>query len=279
MNRLAAKRLIGKIWRLLSTGPMGPRRSRSVILMYHSIGDSPGSVPIEQFDAQMSWLKCHARVVSLDEMLRARTDATSPLRCVISFDDGYENLYEKALPILDRLDFPAVAYVPAGVIGETNKRPPPDQKGLSCYENMLSWSQVRELSARGITIGSHSFDHVDLARLSESEAFSQLERSKILITERSGQTCRHLAYPWGRFNSQTPRAVDSVGYASAVTVIHKCITVRQDRFLLPRLNVWGNYTLQDFQSTVTGEWDFISAYQLFRDLAPNSEPGSTFRRY
>jgi peptidoglycan/xylan/chitin deacetylase (PgdA/CDA1 family) len=251
---------------------MRPRGTRSVIVMYHSIGDSLVSLPTEQFNAQMLWLKSHARVVSLDEMLRARIDANSPLRCVLSFDDGYENLYENAFPTLDRLNFPAVAYIPAGLIGETNQRPSTDQKGLSCHENILSWSEVREMSARGVTIGSHSFDHLDLTRLSEGEARGQLERSRTLITERTGQACHHFAYPWGRFNSQTVRAVDSVGYASAVTVIHKGITVRQHRLLLPRVNIWENYTLLDFRSTVIGEWDFISAYQLLRDFAPTSRP-------
>lgn len=269
MNRLAEKRFIGKIYRLLPNMPLRTRRSRNVIVMYHSIGNSPNSVSTEQFNAQMLWLKGHARVVSLDEMLWARADTSSPLRCVISFDDGYENLYENALPILDRLGLPAVAYIPAGVIGQTNQHPPSDQRGLSDYEKMLSWSQVREMSVRGVTIGSHSFDHVDFTRLSEKEAFGQLERSRILITERSGQTCNHFAYPWGRFNSPTLRALGSVGYTSAVTAIHKGITVKQHRFLLPRVKVWGNYTLQDFQSTVLGEWDFISAYQFFHDLAPS----------
>ena len=182
---------------------MRPRRSRSVILMYHSIGDlarlcnQPSSLPprcrgLKVMRELSAWMKCSG----------ARTDVNSPLRCVISFDDGYENLYENAFPILERLKFPAVAYIPAGVIGETNQRPPSDQKGLSCDENMLSWSQVREMIARGVTIGSHSFDHVDFAKLSEREAFGQLERSRILITERTGQTCHHFAYPWGSFNSQ-----------------------------------------------------------------------------
>ncbi len=266
MNRLVGKRLIGKICRLVRKTPMGSRRSRSVILMYHAIGDSPGSVPTEQFNAQMLWLKSHARVVSLDEMLRGRTCVNSSLRCVISFDDGYANLYENAFPILKRLAFPAVAYIPAGVIGETNQRPPSDQKGLSCYEDMLSWGQVREMSERGVTIGSHSFDHVDLAKLSEREAFDQLQRSRILITERTGQTCDHFAYPWGSFNSQTLPAVDSAGYASAVTVIHRGVIPRQHRLLLPRVNVSANYTPQDFQSTVIGDWDFISVYQSLRAL-------------
>jgi peptidoglycan/xylan/chitin deacetylase (PgdA/CDA1 family) len=237
--------------------------------MYHSIGDSPGSVPTEQFNAQMLWLKSNARVVNLDEMLRTRTDANSPPRCVISFDDGFENLYEKALPILDRLDFPAVAYIPAGLIGETNQLPPSDQQ-LGRYEKLLNWRQIREMSARGVTIGSHTFEHVELARLSEKETHGQLERSKILLTERTGRTCYHFAYPLGSFNSQTLRAVDSVNYASAVTVIHKGITGGQHRFLLPRVAVGGNYTLQDFQSVVIGEWDFVSVYQSLRDLAPIS---------
>lgn len=235
--------------------------------MYHSIGDSAGSVSIDQFNSQMLWLRRHAQVISLEEMLQTRTATHPTLNCVISFDDGYQNLYENAFPVLYKLNFPAVAYIPAGVIGETNQRPPSDHKGLKCSENMLSWSQVSEMSAHGITIGSHSFDHVDLARLSEKDAFIQLEKSKILITKRTGQTCNHFAYPWGRFNSQTLRTVESVGYTSAVTVIHKGITPSQSNFSLPRLNVWGNYTQQDFQSIVLGEWDFISLYQSFRELA------------
>jgi len=265
MDRLPEKRFIGKICRFVRKRRLRHRSPRNVIIMYHGIGDSPGSVSIERFKAQMFWLKSHARVLGLEEMLRFRDVWNSSLRCVISFDDGCENLYRNAFPILGSLGLPAMAYIPAGVIGEKNESPPPGQQGLSHYEKMLSWKQLCEMSARDVTIGSHSFDHIDLVSVTEKEVVTQLERSKIQIEDRIGQSCSHFAYPFGRFDSRSIRGVEDVGYVSAVTAIHKGVTSRQHRFLLPRVSVKDNYTLRDFRSIIIGDWDFISAYQMCRN--------------
>jgi len=239
-------------------------RPRDVILMYHGIGPSPSAVPTERFKAQMLWLKNHAKVVSLDELLASRNDVNTPVRCVISFDDGYVNLYTEAFPILADLGFPAIAYVPAGVVGETNQPPAPHNKGLNPTELMLNWAQLREMDARGITIGSHSFDHVDLSQVSRQEVSRQLEISKAVLAKRLGHDCRHFAYPWGRFNADTVQAVKNAGYESAATVLHKGVTAKRNRFLIPRVTPWGNYTIRDFEATVLGDFDCIAVYQQVR---------------
>lgn len=116
-------------------------------------------------------------------------------------------------------------------------------------EELLTWEEVRELRARGATIGSHCHDHAVLhASQSETEIRRQLAVSKALLERRLGEECRHFCYPNGTQADISPaahRLAADVGYATALTNIAGTVTASSDPWFLPRL-----YVQPDVRTTV-----------------------------
>src|SRR3954451_1265898 len=137
-----------------------PRTLHVPILMYHRIAeDRPGlpeitrrlTVDPQMFARQMAWLKAHGRHAITqkqlhDALTRGRALPSHPV--LITFDDGYSNVFKNASPVLARLDMPATAYV----ITERISGPDP---------SFLTWRMLRALERRGFDIGSHTITHRD----------------------------------------------------------------------------------------------------------------------
>jgi peptidoglycan/xylan/chitin deacetylase (PgdA/CDA1 family) len=84
---------------------------------------------------------------------------------------------------------------------------------------MLSWDEVREMAANGVTIGSHTLNHAMLTSLSADEARHEIGYSKRQIEDRLGQECRLFAYPFGDFDASSIELVEDCGYEGAVTTV------------------------------------------------------------
>src|SRR5215212_7233415 len=129
------------------------------VLMYHSIrhlASDPNQLCTspERFEAQMLYLKqCGLRGVSMRELCRATSIGDIKGLVGLTFDDGYEDFLHIAVPVMERLGFSATVFVVANMLGE-------ESSWKSVYEPMpqlkvLGAEELRELSARGMEIGSH----------------------------------------------------------------------------------------------------------------------------
>lgn len=167
--------------------------------MYHSIGGSDRlAVSPEAFDEQLGRLG----------------------EAMITFDDGYADLHEVALPLLKKHGRTATVFVTTGWL-ETPR--------------MLSWSQLAELAAEGITIGGHSHSHPQLDQLPAAELRAELTRNKELLEDRLGLAVPTMAYPYGYSSARVRKAVRDAGYERAYAVAN---TLRgDDPYALPRLTV------------------------------------------
>ncbi|MBC7359362.1 MAG: polysaccharide deacetylase family protein, partial [Desulfacinum sp.] len=134
--------------------------SRFLVLMYHMVSepkeppDARFACPPALFERHMAYLVRRGfRVVSLEEIYGALTGGLSlPDRSVaVTFDDGYADNYENAWPVLERLGIPATVFLVTGAVGRSNHWM--EGRGFS-RRRMLSWSQVREMSDRGVSFGS-----------------------------------------------------------------------------------------------------------------------------
>ncbi len=135
------------------------------ILMYHRV--SPHASPTMRrftvdpanFAAQLKYLRehgFHGITVAQFHHLRARGVRTWPGRPVIlTFDDGYRDFADFALPLLQKYDFPATLYVVSGLVGATSRWLPGEDSRLP----LLDWTDLARLPALGIEIGSHSMTH------------------------------------------------------------------------------------------------------------------------
>ncbi|MDT8070303.1 MAG: polysaccharide deacetylase family protein [Terriglobia bacterium] len=264
-NSLRWKRLIGKGYSVFHPAP-SPKRPLAFVLTYHSIGTERG-VTEENFRQQMFWLSNYAAVLELDSVIKGEwIPSPSGLVCAITFDDGYASVFRSAFPILRRLRLSASVYLLVEAIGDGVRKSSNEFDGLYPNEEMLTWTEVREMQAGGVRFGSHLLRHHDLTTLPDPEGADQLRRSKQDIENRLGVACSSFCYPWGRHNDRTVDAVQRAGYENAVITIQDrwASDHPPDRYRIPRTDVRRAYTLDDFESVVQGDWDFLGYIQRFR---------------
>lgn len=204
---------------------------RSAILTYHSLDDSTSVISLapEVFRGQMEWLAAQRiRVLPLQQAWQV------PGAVALTFDDGYKSFLDHALPVLDRLGFPATVFVVSGLCGRRNEWIPPGQ-GLPLLE-LMGWDDLRRLPAT-IEIGSHTVCHSDLVRLPATEVERELRQSRTEIEDRVGREVTAFAYPYGISNSAVREAA-SRHYRLACGTLLGFSGPESDRWLLPRLDVY-----------------------------------------
>jgi peptidoglycan/xylan/chitin deacetylase (PgdA/CDA1 family) len=191
-----------------------------IILLYHRVNDDIDkelSVKYENFKWHMEYLnRQRYNVISMDEGLdMIRSKKIKGKNVIISFDDGYQDFYINAYPILSRLNYKCILYIAPGFI-ESGK----------CYwwdkdigkSSLLSWYQIQSLSRKDIiTIGSHSMDHIDLRSLDKSQLDQELNLSKDKLEEKISKQVPNFSFPQGFINEDASSAVKKI-YKSGVLV-------------------------------------------------------------
>jgi peptidoglycan/xylan/chitin deacetylase (PgdA/CDA1 family) len=206
-----------------------------VILTYHSISDGPSPIEVAPalFRAQMAWLKQQARVVPLEDMVRCLTERRPfPERAVaLTFDDGYRDFYEAAVPVLAEFGFSATVFLPTGHVGGKSDWP----KAMSSGKPLMNWPQVRDLAGQGFAFGSHSVTHPELTELSPAELVRELAISRQTIETQTGRPAEVFCYPYGRWNGTVREAVRRV-YAAACSTGAGVVATDADPYALPRVD-------------------------------------------
>ena len=201
-----------------SMGRLGLSRL-PMILMYHSVADvavdpSLLCVTPSRFAEQMAVLqRLGLRGVSIASLVDAMRVGRERGLVGITFDDGYLDALEVALPELKRHGFTATVFVIAGRLGGTNEW----VKGGPSLR-LLSGNQVCELADAGMEIGSHSIMHVRLAGLAAGQLKAEVSGSRTSLGELLGAPVRGFAYPYGSMDAAARRAVEDGGYDYACAV-------------------------------------------------------------
>jgi peptidoglycan/xylan/chitin deacetylase (PgdA/CDA1 family) len=215
-----------------------------VVLLYHRIGDAPSEieVPTDLFDRQLHRLSASHRVITLDEALTGQRGGI-----VVTFDDGYRDFHDVVVPLLAKHRVPALLYLATGLIAH-------GAPGAST--SSLTWSHLREAIATGlVSVGSHTHDHANLAKATESEAEIQMRRSKDLVEEHLGIECRHFAYPWSVASSDAQRAARGLFRSAALDAWKTNRAGRVDPYRLGRVPILRSDGLFFFERKVRGELD------------------------
>ncbi len=211
------------------------------ILMYHQVG---AFAPMRthratycnhrRFAAQMQLLKVLGyRVLGMDEVLACLygQKPIPPRAVALTFDDGYENFYDYAFPILQRYGFPAMVYLVADKIGGradwlvADGHPP---------AALMDWLRIRELRTAGIDFGSHGMHHIRLANQPQEILQHELAESRKRLQDGLGEDIRHFCYPYGSHDLASLYAAAEAGYQSAVTCQRGRATAEFDPLALPR---------------------------------------------
>ena len=232
---------------LVMPTPDGVRREQAVpILMYHHVSDpQPGwdrlrrslTVSETQFRGQLVYLRGRGyQTVHLAELVNhLTTGAPLPEKpIVITFDDGYRDNYEVALPALQEYGFVATFFLVTAPIDEGSPE-------------FMTWEQVKAMHQAGMEFGSHSYTHPDLRGKSEDYLVWQLVGSKEAIEERIGEPVRFLAYPSGAYDEQVIAVAKSAGFWGAVAVDFGCRQALDRLFTLSRVRVTPEDTESSFE--------------------------------
>lgn len=282
---------------LESTGLLGlvervARRPGLLVVNYHRVGWTPDnalddgifSATTEAFRSQVRYLRDSFDLPSVEEIVKASREGFRFRRpsALITFDDGYRDNFDVALPILRELGAHALFFVPTSHVGQSRlpwwdriaymvkktrvselvlDRPEPirldlrmvsrafafktiqkaiqkqeqvDEDGVCAHfaersevsmgdelvqtRLFLTWSEMQQMVAAGMTIGGHTDSHKILAGLPEAQQRDELTRSKQLLEEKLGRPITTLAYPEGgraSFSARTKQLAREAGYALA----------------------------------------------------------------
>jgi peptidoglycan/xylan/chitin deacetylase (PgdA/CDA1 family) len=257
--------------RLTRAAEVGARRvlpapdpsGRRVVLCYHSVDPSPSYLSLAPglFDEHLAWLQDHCRVVALDELVAGVRRGGGPY-VAITFDDGYEDNRVHAMPRLAARDMTATFFVTAGFVERDEEvMTHLSEAWLTPRERLrpLSWSQVRELRDEGMAIGSHTWSHRNLARLSMADSEEDLRRAREVLEERLRERVRAVAYPWGKLGrhvtEQTLAAARRAGYELGVISLPRALRESDGALRIPRLGV-GAEPVERLAAKVTGAIDW-----------------------
>jgi peptidoglycan/xylan/chitin deacetylase (PgdA/CDA1 family) len=209
------------------------------ILMYHSISEGNGlRVPSEEFRAQMAWLRENGYyTLSPEEAYLVLTENRMPSeKCVwLTFDDGYTDNYTEAFPILKENDMKATVFM----IGKSI------DKG-----HHLTEDQMLEMSRNGISIESHTINHLELNRMSAVQQEAEMVQSKELFDRILGQDTTVLSYPVGRYNEESLRLSEEAGYKMAVTTEPGGASRDQGMHALHRVRISPGLSVDGFASLI-----------------------------
>jgi peptidoglycan/xylan/chitin deacetylase (PgdA/CDA1 family) len=220
----------------------------SAILTYHSLdsGGSVISIRPEMFRAHIeSLIERSVPITSLDSVLQ------TPRAVALTFDDGYENFAEAALPVLAQYRISATVFVVSGLCGESNVWCGA-RSGPIPRLRLMNWETIRSLPAELVSLGAHSVSHADLARLTPAEVESELRTSRIEIEQQTGRAVPFFAYPYGSVNKSVQAAAGRE-YELAVGTRLDHLTDNADPLNLPRIDAYYLKRPSEFRRQTAGE--------------------------
>lgn len=245
------------------------------VLAYHAVGSpldrrfAPWAVSKGQLSEQLAALSeagyrltcLTAALKALDTGLSDVDQAESPGYVAVTFDDGYTDFAEAALPVLLKHQCGATLFIVTDFVGQSAKWLPfPAEQ----RRPLLSWSDLEDISTYDVEIGSHGCRHLELDSINPEVAREEIERSRQLIADHlSLPNC--FAYPFGYHNSLVRRMVASAGYTAACEVGRGLYSSTADRMRVRRLLVQGRDTPDELVKRLGGPEQLLAA--RFREMA------------
>ena len=213
------------------------------ILMYHQIGlPAPRGTPYRSlvvhphnFRRQMAWLRrLGYQGMSMRDLLPYLSGEKTGRVVGITFDDGYCNVLENALPVLKANGFTATNYFVAGQLAGSNVW---DHAQGIPPSPLMTPDQIRAWSAAGMEVGSHTVDHLDLPNVSLEIARDQIVRSRQVLEGIVQKPVTAFCYPYGHETPPLRQLVWQAGYSNATTTEGGLVRPDDDPFGLPRVLV------------------------------------------
>ncbi|WP_169306744.1 polysaccharide deacetylase family protein [Cohnella pontilimi] len=206
------------------------------ILLYHSVADNPQD-PLSVLPARFERQLAHLRDRGYHPLFFADLAAWGqrplpPKPVIITMDDGYDNQFTAAYPILRRTGMKATIFAITGRMGKPG---------------YLTWQQLRMMEASGtVDTQSHTVTHPDFTKISPAQKRAELVESRDAIFRQLGHRSYAFAYPYGKYDQDSVVAVRLAGYRYAVTGEPGYAERSQGLLKLHRIIMTGAMPLEDF---------------------------------
>lgn len=232
------------------------------ILMYHQI-DLPAprgtqfrslTVHPASFARQMRWMhRLGYQGLSMRALMPYLAGERQGKVFGITFDDGFRNVFQHALPVLHEAGFSSTNYFVAQQLDGSNVW---DADKDMPQTPLMSLSEMRQWAQSGQEVGSHTLNHVHLPALSDEQARTEIHASRQALSAKIDQEVTSFCYPFGEYAAQHCKMAKDAGYLNATTTERGRAGVADDLFELPRIGVWrSTYLLKFFQKCLTGHED------------------------
>jgi peptidoglycan/xylan/chitin deacetylase (PgdA/CDA1 family) len=219
--------------------------------MYHNLGHPPQGAKLrnlyvraEAFARQMRLLRMLGfQGLSMSAAMPYLRGEKTGRVAVITFEDGYLDTIETALPVLCIHGFSATCYVVSGRTGQYNDW---DATALNVRKPLMSADQVREWQAAGMEVGAHSRTHPHLPTCTDAELQAEVAGSKADLEDLIGTPVTQFCYPYGDLDARVVAAVRQAGFSAATTTRRGRTRPGDDLLQLCRVLVGGNTLLHLF---------------------------------
>lgn len=202
---LAAFALMALVTTVLVPHRAGASENGAMVFMYHRFGENnlpQTNIRLEQFDAHLEEAKSgRYTVMSIPDILSALNEGRELPDRAIAFtvDDAYRSVYTEAWPRFKAAGIPFTLYVATRLINQGNP-------------NYMSWDQIRELHAAGVTIGSQANGHLHMASIDPDVARADLVESNKDFQRELGFVPDVIAWPYGEYSTEIQTIARDLGF-------------------------------------------------------------------
>ena len=225
-------------------------------MMYHGIGGLDG-VSVESLQSQLAMLKARKRVVPLAEAVQMLGQPAARDVAAITFDDGYRDFAELAMPALSALRLHATLFVPGAWLGQTNRW----DAGCAAERSILTGRELQELDPTLVTVGAHGLTHRRLTRLDAATLHDETALARKILEDACGRAVTLFAYPHGQsddFDTVAERAVEAAGFIAACSTRFGRGSHPSERFRLRRVGITAMDSLDVVGQKMDGAYDWIA---------------------
>ena len=235
---------------------LGTPRKIKVLLYHRVVPDDRGAagsefeVPVRNFRRQLQVLDRlgFTPITFVDYMLYLRGELDLPKSpIIITFDDGYEETFTCAFPVLQEFGMKAVVFVITDPHIVTNVW---DKETTGTEAPLLKAQHILEMHSAGFEIGSHSLTHQRLTSLPRDACWEEISRSRMLLEIMLNAPIRTFSYPYGDLNDEVKQLASEAGYTAACAAWSGPAVFGTDRFEIRRLLIDGRMSLPGFAARV-----------------------------
>lgn len=182
------------------------------------------SVRTEDFKTQMQYLKDKGyTVISMQDLLNFFEQGTKPLpkSILLTFDDGYDDFYTDAYPVLREFNYPATVFIPTGLMNNTG---------------YLYWDKIAEMAGNRILFANHTWSHKNV-KTKEDVLKMEISTADVQLNEKGLNNPKLFAYPYGSEGNLATSFLEALDYKLAFSTKHGGTLCKKQMLDLPRIRI------------------------------------------